>query len=38
MAAMRDSPAILVLTQLLGMAKGPLAYVKSSRVQRRLRS
>jgi glycosyltransferase involved in cell wall biosynthesis len=36
MAAMRSSPAILVVTQLLGMLKGPLAYIRSSRVQRRL--
>ncbi len=36
MAAMRDSPAILVVTQLLGMLKGPLAYLRSSRIQRKL--
>jgi glycosyltransferase involved in cell wall biosynthesis len=36
MAAMRDSPAILVVTQLLGMLKGPLAYLRSSRLQRRV--
>lgn len=33
---MRSSPATLVLTQLVGMLKGPLAYVKSSRRQHRL--
>ena len=36
MAAMRSSPPILVFTQLIGMLKGPLAYLKSSRTQRRL--
>jgi len=35
-ATMRSSPAILVITQLIGMLKGPIAYVKSSRLQRRL--
>lgn len=35
-ATMRSSPAILVLTQLVGMLKGPVAYLKSSRRQRRL--
>jgi O-antigen biosynthesis protein len=36
LAAIRNSPAILVVTQLFGMLKGPLAYVKSSRVQNRI--
>jgi glycosyltransferase involved in cell wall biosynthesis len=36
-ATMRSSPAILVITQVIGMLKGPLAYIKSSRLQRRLR-
>jgi len=35
-ATMRNSPAILVLTQFAGMLKGPVAYVKSSRQQQRL--
>jgi hypothetical protein len=34
-ATMRSSPAILVLTQFVGMLKGPLAYLRSSRLQRR---
>jgi glycosyltransferase involved in cell wall biosynthesis len=38
MAAMRDSPAVLIRTQFAGMLKGPLAYLRSSRVQRRLRN
>ncbi len=34
-ATMRNSPPALVITQFVGMLKGPLAYVKSSRLQRR---
>jgi cellulose synthase/poly-beta-1,6-N-acetylglucosamine synthase-like glycosyltransferase len=33
---MRSSPAILVVTQFIGMLKGPLAYIRSARLQRRL--
>ncbi|MGA8331827.1 MAG: glycosyltransferase family 2 protein [Mycobacterium sp.] len=33
-ATMRSSPAILVATQVVGMLKGPFAYIKSSRRQR----
>jgi O-antigen biosynthesis protein len=35
-ATMRRSPAILVITQFIGMLKGPAAYVKSARLQRRI--
>ena len=35
-AIMHSSPAILVITQVVGMLKGPLAYINSYRVQRRL--
>lgn len=35
MAAMREAPPALLVTQFLGMLKGPLAYLKSVRVQRR---
>lgn len=35
-ATMRSSPATLVITQLIGMLKGPGAYVKSARLQRRI--
>jgi GT2 family glycosyltransferase len=34
-ATMRNSPPALVITQFVGMVKGPLAYVKSTRLQRR---
>lgn len=37
-ATMRSSPTALVLTQFLGMLKGPPAYIRSSRLQRKLGS
>jgi O-antigen biosynthesis protein len=37
-ATMRSSPSILVITQFIGMLKGPLAYVKSCGLQGRLGS
>jgi O-antigen biosynthesis protein len=37
-ATMRSAPAILVISQVIGLLKGPLAYINSFRVQRRHRN